>query len=180
MPEIYQPADDSYLLLSVLEKIIPSILHKRKNLKFLEIGAGSGVQLQKLLQIGIKKENIFSCDINKDAVEHCKSLGFNSIHSDLFSNIKGKFDIIIFNPPYLPEDIREPLNSKISTTGGKKGGEIINKFLRQAKKHISEKGRIIMLTSSLTKGLNFEGYKTKIIAEKPLFFEKLYILELSL
>src|SRR3972149_7631000 len=176
MSEIYQPAEDSFFMSDVLEKFFES---NKKDIAVLEIGCGSGVQLQKILQVGVKKENIFGVDINKEAVRHCKNLGFNCVHSNLFDNVNGKFDIIIFNPPYLPEDIKEPLSSKLATTGGKQGGEIINKFLRQAKKHMAEKGRIILLTSSLTKGINFEGYKKKIIAEKPLFFEKLYVLELS-
>ena len=52
------------------------------------------------------------------------------MHSDLFSNIKGKFNTIIFNPPYLPED---EFKDK-SLDGGKKGYEIIEKFLNKVSK----------------------------------------------
>ena len=182
MSEIYQPAEDSYLLLSVLEKIIPSILHKRKNLKFLEIGAGGGIHLEKALELGIKKENILGTDINSEAVKYCRSLGFKCIKSNLFSYVKGKYDLIIFNPPYLPadEDGKEPKSSQVATTGGKQGGEIINKFLKQAGKHLSENGKIILLISSLTRGIDFLRYNKIIVAEKKLFFEKLDVFELSL
>ncbi len=179
MPEIYEPSDDSFLLLDVLKKIIPQVLNQNKNFKFLEIGCGSGIQLQTALKAGIKKENIFSCDLNPEAVKYCKKLGFKCALSNLFKNIKGKYDMIVFNPPYLPEDKREPDSSIISTTGGKKGGEIINKFLRQAKRHLTKKGKIILLISSLTKGINFENYEKKILGEKKLFFEELIIFELS-
>jgi len=178
-PEIYQPVEDSFFLSDILRKIIPDLLKQNKNLKFLEIGSGSGIQLDTALNSGIKKENIFSCDINKEAVEYCKLLDFNSVRSNLFSRIYGIYDLIIFNPPYLPEDKREPATSKISTTGGKKGGEIINRFLKEAKEHLSKEGKIILLTSSLTKGINFLQYKKKIIDKKKIFFETLYILELS-
>lgn len=177
MQDIYIPSEDSYLLSETLEKFL---LSRKKEIKILEIGCGSGIQLQALNNFGIKKENIFSCDINKEAVKRCKKLGFNSIHSDLFKEIKGKFDIIIFNPPYLPLDEREPEQSQLATTGGKKGSEIINKFLKQAKPHLNKKGKIILLTSSLTKGIIFKGYHKKLLAEKSLFFEKLYVWELSI
>lgn len=178
--EIYKPAEDSFFLSDILKKIIPELLDKNKNMKFLEIGSGSGIQLQTALNSGIKEENIFSCDINKEAVKTCRNMGFKCISSDLFENIKGKYDLIVFNPPYLPLDKREPVSSRVSTTGGKKGSEITNKFLKQAKKYLNENGKIILLASSLTKGINFSGYEKKILAEKKIFFEKLVIFELNI
>jgi|TARA_Y100000310_G_scaffold258493_1_gene266940 release factor glutamine methyltransferase len=176
MPEIYNPKDDSFLLSEVLKKQIPKLL--TKNLKFLEIGSGSGIQLETAKNFRVK--NILSCDINPAAVKHCKKLGFNCIKSDLFNNIKGKFDLIIFNPPYLPEDKKEPKNSRISTTGGKTSSEIINRFLKQAKYHLNKNGKILLLVSSLTKGVKFNNYKKKILGRKKIFFEELFVLELSL
>lgn len=180
MKKIYSPEEDSYLLSRVLEKRIPELLNKNPDLTFLEIGSGSGIQLKAALKSGIKKQNIFSLDINSLAVEHCKNLGFNSIKSDLFHNVKGKYNLIIFNPPYLPEDLQEPRDSKISTTGGKKGSEIINEFLKQAKSYLNKNGKIFLLTSNLTKEINFSDYKKKILERKKLFFEELFVWELSI
>lgn len=163
--EIYQPAEDSFLMSDVLRKIIPKLLSKNKNLKFLEIGCGSGIQLQTALEAGIKKENIIGADVNVNAVNSCKKLGFICMKSNLFSNINNLFDLIIFNPPYLPDDKDEPVFSKFATTGGKKGGEIINKFLKQAKEHLTEDGKIILIISSLTKGLIFTGYNLRILGK---------------
>jgi len=175
---IYSPSDDSYFLSSILSKELLKIKDKSK-LKFLEMGIGSGVQLKNLEKNKIKKTNIVGADINPLAVEHCKSKNFNCIVSDLFKNIKGKFDILIFNPPYLPRDLKEPKDSQIATTGGKKGSEIINKFLKQAEKHLNEKGSIYLLTSSLTKNTNFQNYKKILLGEKKLFYEILYVWKLS-
>jgi len=179
MSQIYSPEEDSFLLLSTLKDEIPKIIIKNKNLKVLEIGSGSGVQLKALLEVGIKNKNILACDINSDAIRHCKKLGFNCIQSNLFENISGKYNLIIFNPPYLPEDSAEPKDSAIATTGGKKGGEIINLFLHQAKKHLTKDGKIFLLTSSLTKGINWKGYKKKSIARQKLFFEELFVWEVK-
>lgn len=173
IPEVYAPAEDSFLLSEVLKKEI-----KNKDIKFLEIGIGSGIQLQTARDLGIKE--IFGADINPDAVKSCKSLGFNCVQSDLFKNIQGKFDLIIFNPPYLPLDKREPKSSQLATTGGKTGSEIINKFLKQAKKHLNKNGKIFLITSNLTKRINWLDYNKKLLATKKIFFEELSVWELFL
>ena len=178
-PEIYQPEEDSHLLSKVLENEIPRILIQNPNLTFLEIGSGSGTQLVKAEQLRIKVKNIFACDINEKAVHLCESKGFNCTLSNLFENISGKYDIIIFNPPYLPKDNKEPESSQIATTGGKFGSEIINKFLQQAKKHSKPTTKIFLITSSLTKQVDFEDYKNEIVGKKKVFFEELIAWELE-
>lgn len=179
---IYEPAEDSFLMSKILEKNLPKLLKKSPNLKFLEIGSGSGINLETAKNSGIKKENIFSCDIDKRSISHCKKLEFNCINSDLFENIpKIKFDLIIFNPPYLPEDSREPKPSKKATTGGKRGNEIILRFLNQTKDYLTKNGKIFLITSSLAENVDFKklGYKSKEIGCEKLFFEKLSIWEIT-
>jgi len=177
---IYQPAEDSYLMSRTLKEQVPNLINAIPDLKFLEIGAGSGIHLETALSLGIKKENIFSGDIDKKSVSHCNLLGFNCVYSDLFENIPGKFDIIIFNPPYLPEDSREPKDSRLATTGGKNGNEIILRFLEQAKNYLNNRGVIFLITSSLSRDVNFKelGYSAKDIGCENLFFERLCIWEL--
>jgi len=204
---IYPPSEDSYLMSRILKEQIPNLIKQNPDLKFLEIGAGSGIHLQTASALGIKHENIFSSDIDKRSVSHCNLLGFKCIHSDLFEAFnnmrflseaieetvqpcqKGSlqkkppvsFDIIIFNPPYLPEDAREPKSSKLATTGGKKGNEIIIRFLQQAKNYLNKDGKIFLITSSLAEGVDFSklGYNAKEIGCEKLFFERLCIYELS-
>jgi release factor glutamine methyltransferase len=208
MLSIYSPAEDSFLLSSAVRNGILKILLKNKDLKVLEMGCGSGFQLKALFESRIKKQNIFACDINPNAIKHCKKLGFNCVQSDLFesiqdlqlsteaikkscpSEIRGRstrkikgfprFDLIIFNPPYLPEDSREPKDSQVATTGGKNGGETINRFLQQAKNYLAKGGKILLLTSSLTKGIKWKGYNKKLVAKQKLFFEELYVWEMKL
>lgn len=170
---IYEPSEDSFLLLKTLLKKI-----KSKSLKILEIGSGSGYILESLKEKGF--ENIEGTDINPESVEFCKNKNLNVIKSDLFSKVKGKYDIIIFNPPYLPLDKLEDSESKIITTGGKKGSETINRFLEESKKHLLKNGKIFLLTSTLTKGIKWNNFKKIKINEKKLFFEKLFVWELVL
>lgn len=179
---IYEPAEDSHLLSDALKKRLSELLNKNSFLKFLEMGCGSGINLQTALYAGVKKENITGCDINHEAVKHCLKKRFNCFKSDLFSRVKGKFEVIVFNPPYLPEDEREPEESRRETTGGKKGNEIIMRFLKQAKRYLSSEGKIFLVTSSLAEEVPFEelGYKAKKILGKKLFFEELMVWEISL
>lgn len=180
MSNIYQPAEDSYLMSRILKEQLPLLLEEKSNLRFLEIGAGSGIHLETAYNSGVKKENIFSSDINKNAVSHCSALGFSCIYSDLFENIQNKFDIIIFNPPYLPEDSREPEDSRIATTGGEKGSEIILRFLNEAKNYIEKDGKIFLITSDLSEDIDFNelGYEAKELGCEKLFFERLCVWEL--
>jgi len=108
---IYKPAEDSYLLKGQLKNYI------KPGMKILDMGTGSGIQAIEAKKLGAE---VLAADINPESIEPLKKLNINAIQSDLFSNIKEKFDLIIFNPPYLPEDPREPEDSKLATTGAKK------------------------------------------------------------
>ena len=74
------------------------------DIKLLDLGTGSGIQSKTALKAGVKKKNILASDINPEALKKLKPK-FRTIKSDLFDKIKtkDKFDLIVFNPPYLPE-----------------------------------------------------------------------------
>lgn len=161
---IYEPAEDSYLLQEQVKKYC-------KNRKVLDIGTGSGIQAMTALNYGAKE--VLAVDINPECVNLAKTNGLNCIKSDLFSNINDSFDLIIFNPPYLPEDKREPKDSALATTGGKKGNEILIKFLKQAKNYLNKNGIILIVVSTLTPDFKIKGYKYKKLSERKIPFEKL-------
>ena len=56
--------------------------------------------------------------------------------------------MIVFNPPYLPEE--KETKGDIQIVGGKKGYEVIERFLLKAKDYLLSKGKILLLFSSLT------------------------------
>ena len=92
-----------------------------------------------------------------------------------------KYDIIIFNPPYLSEDENkdEPKDSQLATTGGKKGSEILNKFLKQVDNYLKKNTKIYILTSSSTKNIDFRHFKKELIAKEKIFYEELYVFKLE-
>jgi len=171
--ELYQPSSDSNL---IVEQVA---LHVKKGMKALDMGAGSGVIVEALLK---KTGRVTGSDVNPYAIEYCgkKYPKAKFIQSNLFENIKGKFDVITFNPPYLPEDKREDLETALMTTGGSEGNELLLKFMKQAKEHLTPKGFIITLFSTLTKPdavfkkTREMGYKHEVLSTKKLFFEELF------
>ena len=177
MPDIYPPAEDSYFLAEVLKKEI----NKVKNGKILDMGSGSGIQAETALSAGIKPGNITLADLNPEAISYLRRKFPESqvVRSDLFERLDPteKFDIIAFNPPYLPE---EKFDREMDTSGGEKGSKTINSFLKEAKRFLLPRGMIILLTSSLTKGISWESYSKKLVARKKIFFEELYVWELRL
>jgi len=166
---IYQPAEDSYLLQKQVKKFA------KQGMKVLDMGTGSGIQA---ITAQKKGADVLAVDINEECLNIPK---IKTLQSNLFENVKDSFDLIIFNPPYLPEDEREPEDSRLATTGGKKGNEIIKKFLKQVKNHLNEKGKILLLFSSLTPDMKklLKNFKTKKLSEEKIPYETLYVYSLE-
>lgn len=179
----YEPAEDSFFLAEVISDTLKKISPKDlKNLKAVDMGTSSGVQSKNFLSLGIKTQNITAVDINPDAIKEIKNIQIKKINSNLFTKVKGKFDIIAFNPPYLPE---HKYDKQPDTTGGKEGDETIVRFIHQLKSHLTREGVCFLLTSSLTPNARWKAeakkqkLKIKKLAEKPIFYEKLYVWKIS-
>lgn len=186
---IYDPDEDSYLLSETLKQFLKNKYKdkdKNKQIKILDIGSGSGIHAETCRALGFK--DITTADINQESIKLLKNKGFKSIKSDLFDKINTdqKFDLIIFNPPYLPEDKDEPIDSRRETTAGKKGYELIIRFLKEANHHLTQDGSILLLISSLSKPktilryVKYLGFKRDLLASKKLFFEELFVYEFKI
>ncbi len=99
---------------------------------------------------------VYASDISEQALELAKenakklNLDINTIFSDMFANISGKFDCILSNPPYIPsEDVKgldkevsfEPINA---LDGGKDGLDFYKIISGQAKNYLNDNGRIYL------------------------------------
>lgn len=182
-PKVYEPSDDTFLIAEHLDV--------GKNENVLDMGTGCGI-------LGVlaaeKAGNVVAVDINPEAVECAKFNAKLNYVSDkvetLCSNLFNKFeydivfDLIIFNPPYLPVDFNIHLGKikEQAWYGGVDGRKIIDKFLNSVDQYILKNGRILMIQSSLSnpekslRRFRKMGFETDIIAEKQLFFEKLFII----
>jgi len=161
-PKVYVPAEDSELLIENLVDV--------KNRTVLDVGTGSGIQAINATKKGAFK--VTGIDINPYAVEcaennaklnNCDLEKISFKTSDLFKNISGKFDVILFNAPYLPTSDEEKLEKYLNYAfdGGKDGREVLDKFLLEVSNHLNENGIVQILQSSLT-----DGEKTISLMEK--------------
>ncbi len=182
MESIYEPNEDSYFFQKYVMK------YARGDV--LDMGTGSGIQATSALQVKSVR-SVLATDVNKQAVKYVNDLikkdglkKIKVIHSDLFSNIpqNRKFDTIIFNPPYLPDDEMEPEGIlKRATTGGKNGWESIEAFFGQALRYLKENGRIYLVFSSLTSKEKVEEIiklhllDFEVLGQKKIDFETLYV-----
>lgn len=163
---VYQPREDSFLLEQAVKE------HARG--KTLDMGTGTGIQA---LAAQAKGLEVIAVDIDPGAVKEAQSKGINTVQSDLFKGIGGKFDTIIFNPPYLPD--AEPRD--IALDGGPTGLELLARFLKQAKHYLTGGGQILFVQSSVTgidktKQLLLErGYNFKIASSTSVMTEELVV-----
>ncbi|MBA2860152.1 HemK2/MTQ2 family protein methyltransferase [Methanococcus maripaludis] len=182
-PKVYVPAEDSELLIENLVDV--------KNKSVLDVGTGSGIQAINAVKQGALK--VIGIDINPYAVE-CAEINseLNEINpeklkfktSDLFKNINEKFDVILFNAPYLPTSDEEKLEKYLNYAfdGGKDGREVLDKFLDEVANYLKKDGIIQILQSSLTDGnktiekMEKLGFVAKQTGSLKFLFEELQVI----
>lgn len=173
--EVYNPSDDSYLLLKCVE-VSPGE-------SFLEMGAGSGLIALHAAKIGAR---VTAADLNPHAVECARrnaarnGLRVEVVRSDLFERVDGIFDVIAFNPPYLPGTASSTSWVEKAWAGGEEGSEMAVKFLESAWRHLAPGGRIFMVLSSVGGLMSLlkaarERYESEMLEEKHMFFESIYV-----
>ena len=175
MCKVYPPSEDTFLLLEALEE------ETLKDKYCLEIGVGSGIITEFLAKCNV----VEGVDINPTAIkitrERCKTCKI--FYSDLFSDVTKKYDVIVFNPPYVPEERDFNDDFDRSWHGGKDGRTIVDRFLEKFDKFLNFDGRMYLLHSTLCDLgktlliLETKGFKTEIVKSKKLFFEELTVIK---
>lgn len=168
---VYQPREDSNLLAKqILEKDL-------EGMRCLDMGTGSGIIAEKMIRVGA--EHVVAADINPEAVEEASEKledkeNVEVVESDLFENVEGKFDLIAFNPPYLPGDeLDEDMEDREIWRGGDSGEEFTEEFHGTAREYLKEGGEILFVVSSLS---DFDVSEYEIVDTKELWFEDIYVL----
>ncbi len=181
---VYEPSEDTFLFAENIDV--------KNGDHVMDIGTGCGI----LGIIAAKKaSNVIAVDVNPYAV-HCakENAVLNKVHNsmsfiqtDLFSalNTNIRFDLILFNAPYLPSEEKE-MDSWIGRAwaGGKTGRQVIDRFIPNSPSYLKSSGRILLLQSSLSNVeatlRRFEECQLKptVKAERALpFFETITLIE---
>jgi len=198
---VYYPSEDSFLFLDHFRKSIKPTNFDGIDLQevdaVLDMGTGTGIIaifFQMLKSINKRfNPRIYASDILKESILCAKKNetrnNFTSqitfYQSDLFtnfpSNLKTSFNIITFNPPYLPssEFIKHRKKIDYSWNGGLFGFELLLRFLKEAKLYLNlKKEHYIYYVSSsktdldiLNKEIMKLGYRNEMLRKTHFFFE---------
>lgn len=168
-PEVQPIMGLSHLLgQAVLEEV-------RENDRVLDMGTGSGVNA---ILAASKATDVVAVDINPHAVcaarENAERNGVadrvEARYSDVFSFVDGKFDLIIFDPPFrwfAPRDLLEA-----ATTD--ENYQAMTSFFRNAKQYLTGKGRMLIFFGSsgdlgyLKRLADEEGFSMEVVAQQDL------------
>jgi release factor glutamine methyltransferase len=185
-PEVYEPSDDSGLMVEAAREYSRGLV--------LDLGCATGVFG---IASALKPEvtSVVCADINPAAVALAKkNAALNGVgktvsfvQTDLFSVFETpmkKFDVIGFNPPYLPTTPAERVHGTLNLAfdGGKSGRKITDRFLSDFQGHLAPGGILILLQSSLsgiektTAILEKKGFAVEKLSSKRFFFEEICVL----
>lgn len=111
----------------------------------LDMGTGSGING---LVAATKSRSVLGVDINPAAVEAANANAarngladrFQAIESDVFSNVNGRFDLIVFDPPFrwfVAHDMRERATADENYAS-------LRAFVGDVSEHLTARGRILL------------------------------------
>lgn len=168
---VYTLSEDSRLLKDLVSGI------DLQGKKALDMGTGSGVIAVKMAEKGA---SVTATDINPEALEEAErnaeeaGVEIETVESDLFENIEAKYDILTFNPPYLPGE--EGIGDEEIWRGGETGVEIVRLFLVQVDDYLSECGEVYLILSSRSDYEEVvEKFDLEVVDSEKLWFEELFV-----
>lgn len=174
--QVYQPEADTYLLLKAARTEV------KPGDRVLEVGTGSGLISRELANLA----DVVATDINPHAALCAGRAGIEVIRTDLVRGFRCAFDLILFNPPYLPTGPEERMNDwlEYALDGGESGRLVIERFALMVDDVLAPEGRILLLISSLT-GLykvqelfSERGYVAGIVLQQAVEDEVLFVLKI--
>ncbi len=199
---VYPPSRDTYVLLGAVTDV--------EGRRFLDLGCGNGLVGAYAAAMGA---DVVCADVNPDAVAHASARAedmgvvVTGLVSDLFGRVEGLFDVITFNPPYLPTS-RLNLKGPCATCqwpsweegpartfrcrspkwlaydGGRKGRELTDRFIEGVGRHLAPEGRALLIAIAdndvpdLLRTASGRGLTGKIVDECEAPDETLFLVEL--
>lgn len=203
---VYEPAEDSFLLLDAIEADLAIIISEHPSI-CVEIGSGSGIIITATAKV-LRETACFAVDINsraclvtqKTAAENDATL--NVVNMNLLNGFRPNvIDLLIFNPPYVVTSNDElnstddpcgstsdnPFNDKIiqSWAGGVDGRVVMDRVFNAMNDILSANGKAYILVieenkpHSIIKNMKKNGFYGEIVAERRIRGEHLFVLRFN-
>lgn len=196
---VYEPAEDSFLLLDALEADLSKLQANQPSI-CTEIGSGSGVIITAMAK-ALPQTACFAIDINPRACDvtkrtaHKNGANLNVVNMNLLNGFRlNVIDVLIFNPPYVVTPNEEidcnesphdnPFNDQIiqSWAGGIDGRLIMDRVFDAMDSILSPNGTAYILVIEENKpkeiiaSMESKAFHGSIVAERRIRGEHLYVI----
>ena len=175
---VYRPSDDTFLLADVVAGYGGAVA--------LEMGVGSGyvtAELARRVWVAVGTDiDLAAVRETRDRLRRSGLANVDLVCCDLASPFRDRpFDLVVFNPPYLPSRRRDDA----AVDGGRRGIEAALAFLEHALRVVKESGRLLFVASTLSdyrgilRLLGERGFGSRVVGARRLFFEEIVVIEAS-
>lgn len=175
---VYQPAEDSRLLGEATRETVT------EGDLVLDVGTGSGWIATVAAEAGARA---VGSDLNPHACREARDHGVPTVRGNLVDPFRsGVFDLVVFNPPYLPTDPDDEGDDWMETalSGGESGRAVVDPFLDTVGRVLAPDGEVLLLVSSLTDidvvtdRAAENGFHSEEVESEKFPFERLVVLRL--
>ncbi len=192
---VYEPAEDSFLLLDALESELAEIRNS-KPVMCVEIGSGSGV-ISAALAESIPTAVVVACDVNPEAALASRTtFSVNEVSAksdvillDFFQGwhaLENRVDLLVCNPPYVAteEDEVGSRDLRASWAGGGSGRKLTDAVIRSLPKLLTQNGVAYIVVEQCNKPERLEAFAksfdlcTKTVLKRKAGRELLSIMKL--
>lgn len=151
-----EPRPDTEVLVDAMLPVLHEMVGQGRQPRILDLGTGTGAICLALLHECLQASGV-GTDISEDALATAKanadlngiSMRFEVLQSDWFSQVRGKFDLIVSNPPYIPSSDIAGLDREVrehdplaALDGGADGLEPYRIIANQADQYLADSGLV--------------------------------------
>ena len=182
-PEVYEPAEDTALLLRVLREREPDLRGRR----CLDVGTGTGAVALGLAEAGAR---VVAVDVSPVAARLAREnveARADVLRGDLLTALRGPFEVVTFNAPYLPSSDEERLAGWLDRAfhGGEGGVAVSEAFVADLSRVLAPRGRAYLVVSSraeldrLALAAARAGFAHEPVGAERFFFEEVAVWRLA-
>lgn len=188
---VYEPSEDTFLLIDTLEKEI-DFIRELKPLMVAEIGSGSGVVVTALSRVLKSSAFCVATDINLEACKatHQTALVNNTrvecVRMAFLRLFRCQFDVLVFNPPYVVTEPYELTGEGLQRAwaGGLSGRQVMDELFPLIPQLLTDRGVFYLVAikendpEEICNFFNKKKFSASIINQRKIRGEHLFVLKI--